>query len=327
MTVKGEIIIHVGYPKTGTTTLQKHFFPFIDEIDYLGKFDDEGSMFSFNKNMINELIFNDQLLGVDKFLSTLPEFKKSLLSEESFLSNTLRVSRINGADVVADPHTLIKNLRNTFEKSRCDVKVIITIRRQDEMLLSLYAQSYTHYYSGQKRFNTFDKFLDFFDKEKKGLNLYSSLDYLKMADLFSDAFGEENVSILAFEHLERDPLSFHIKLCNFLQVDPNKYKADYSLQKENARSSERNGYKRTRNESMFYYLKRMKRRLIPNLNIQLNKFIGDYLKSVRVPNFWIDRTIKLTKQQRKKILASYAESNRAVSMRFDLSLDKSGYYE
>ena len=39
-----EVFIHVGYPKTGTTTLQKHLFPKHSQIDYVRA---EGATLSF----------------------------------------------------------------------------------------------------------------------------------------------------------------------------------------------------------------------------------------------------------------------------------------
>ena len=35
--LKKVIYIHLGYPKTATKTLQAHFFPYLKNVDYLGK--------------------------------------------------------------------------------------------------------------------------------------------------------------------------------------------------------------------------------------------------------------------------------------------------
>lgn len=55
---KKTIYWHIGLPKTGTTTLQKNLFPYLDKINYLGLFYSKNTVLnSINRKNFREFIF------------------------------------------------------------------------------------------------------------------------------------------------------------------------------------------------------------------------------------------------------------------------------
>lgn len=327
------IYLHVGYPKTATTTLQKNFFPNVESIQYVGKFDNEGLLFNFDSKIISNLIFkNANEIDFDSqrklFAEILDKNKKPIvLSEESFVSNSLRVSRINKKDILPQQETIAKNIRNFFDKGHFDVKILFTIRKQDEMITSQYAQSYVHYYSKYKETDSFDKFLDIYlNKENQRHTFYQTLDYYHVISIYQELFGKENVAILVYEELQQEPELFYTKLCNFLEIDSDKY-SEIAIQKcENKRSTDEN-YKRTRDVSLFDKLSQIKYKYFPFIKLKLSENIKDKLKNiVWTNNEQVSKTIFLTNEQKNEILERYEISNKRLSEMFDLNLKQYGYY-
>ena len=69
------LLLHIGYPKTGTTTLQESFFSNLKQIDYIGK-----PYKASWKRDLHDVIFND--LNKDVEIKT--QHKTLVWSEENF---------------------------------------------------------------------------------------------------------------------------------------------------------------------------------------------------------------------------------------------------
>lgn len=331
MNYKYNLKIHVGYPKTGTTTLQKHFFPKIQEVQYLGKYSNDTKLFNFDTQIIKDLIFKSK--EEINFKSNLKRLKKHLihnnilLSEESFLSNSLRTTRFDKEDVLPVQNNISYNIREFFNNEEFEVKVLFTIRRQDEMITSQYAQSYVHYYSRYKKTDTFQKFLNIYlDDENTGNTYVETLDYYKIITQYEAIFGKENITVLVFEELQENPKEFYEKLCRYLEIDENKYSQVAIKKNENKRSTERK-YKKTRDISVYEKLFFIKNKYLPFIKLSLSKNIKERLKNIIwTSNKKISETIFLTNDQKRLLLEKYNDSNKKLSEEYNLNLKKYGYY-
>lgn len=331
MNKKNEIKIHLGYPKTATTTLQKHFFPNIKDIQYIGKHDNEGGLFDFDEKVVNDLIFkNPNKIDYENLRE---EFSKILnqnnvvLSEESFTSNSLRVSNIDGKDILPTQETIAKNIRTFFNTENFNVKILFTIRKQDEMITSQYAQSYVHYYSRYKESDSFAKFLNIYlDEKNKKHTFYETLDYFHVVGIYQKLFGKENVSVLVYEELQKTPQMFYSKLCDFLEIESSQY-SEIAIQKnENKRSTNKN-YKKTRDITFFDKLAKFKITYLPFVKIKLPSGLKQKLKEiVWTDNQKVSKTIFLTEEQKLEVLSRYKESNKKLSEMMQLNLKGYGYY-
>ena len=124
------LFIHVGYPKTATTTFQKHVFPNHPEIDYLGKFipghryRDERLYPSIDRLMTVDESRYEGVVGLRELIDACREQcskRVMLISSESFV----HVTAVN-LGLVA------QRVKAAF--SPC--KIIITIREQLDIIRS-----------------------------------------------------------------------------------------------------------------------------------------------------------------------------------------------
>ncbi|MBE0434447.1 MAG: sulfotransferase domain-containing protein [Methylomicrobium sp.] len=325
---KKTIFIHVGYPKTGTTTLQNHFFPKIEDIQYLGKFYDKENKFVFEDELIAKIIFNNevgsQVSGVfdDRAIKS-----KAILSEEAFLFDCLRISRVNGKDYLPSCNNIAMALRRVFDENRYDVKILISIRKQDDMIASLYAQSYTHYYSKYNKTDTFLKFIDLFLQGKGNHAFKKALDYNDVVSQYKKIFGDRNIHVFVFEQLQNNPNEFYNNLCDFLGVDGNRLQKELIDKQENIRSTS-HGYKKIRKMTLLDKLYFFKEKYLPIAKIKLTKRQKEWLRSIVLSkNYQISKSISMDSEQRKAILGIYEDANKKLSQSFKLSLGKYGYYK
>ena len=215
------LYLHIGYPKTGTTTLQKHLFAKHPEIDYLGKMI-PGFHYRIEKlgPEIEQLttatsINYEGTEGLRNLIGAYREGtgdKSVLLSSESFLHASS-----------ADPGVVAERAREAVHPCR----VVIVIREQRDILRSFYGM---HGRFGQYLFVSkdelermdlplpIDQWLTYcFSSFER--NLTSILHYNRVISLYQELFGEESVGVFLYEELKHDPTRFVTKLCDFMDID------------------------------------------------------------------------------------------------------------
>lgn len=216
------LFVHLGYPKTATTTFQQHVFPNLPDLVYLGKL-----IPSFRYidpaiyPLINELMVADSVSygGVAALRDALAPHRVAaagrplLISSESFL----HVS-------ATDPGVVAARVQAAFDPC----KVIITIREQRSLLRSFYG---LHGRFGQYLFVTkpelealplplsIDRWLDLCFRSPFR-NLPALLHYDLIIDHYRRLLGSGNVGVFLFEELRREPQSFNRRLAEFLGLDP-----------------------------------------------------------------------------------------------------------
>ncbi|WP_341327018.1 sulfotransferase domain-containing protein [Methylotuvimicrobium sp. KM2] len=328
MESKKTIFIHVGYPKTGTTTLQNHFFPKIEDIQYLGKFYDKENKFVFQDELIAKIIFNNEVGSqVSSVLDDRTIKNKAILSEEAFLFDCLRISRVNGKDYLPSCNNIAMALRRAFDENRYDVKILISIRKQDDMIASLYAQSYTHYYCKYNKTDTFLKFIDLFLQGNGNHAFKKALDYNDVVSQYKKIFGDRNIHVIVFEQLQQNPQEFYNNLCDILGVDGAHLEKELINKQENIRSTSQ-GHKEIRKTTLLDKLYFFKEKYLPIAKIKLTKRQKEWLRSIVLSkNDHVSKSISMDSEQRKAILGIYENANKKLSQSFKLSLGNYGYYK
>jgi len=216
-------VLHVGLPKTGTTFLQRRYFPRLAEYHCITSDQVLPSDFSFiykiNKEfdilprptLIRKLIRKDRNLNIKKISSKIQRYKNKtdlpiLLSCEGLVGVSFSPLRNN-----IEVSLLIKSVLDIE-------KVILVIRRQDHYVQSLYRQLILE----EDRYGRFICPEDFVSKTPRLTALSSAveLNWLSLYQNYISIFGLDNVLCLPYEEMVKDLHGFIGRINNFLGVAP-----------------------------------------------------------------------------------------------------------
>lgn len=336
------IYIHVGMPKTGTTFLQERFFPNLKGLCYVhttnySPIAQRGFMGLLRRIVYTNPAFYD--------LQSAKEEARELLQavdEELVLISWERLFGNMFANYF-DNFYITNILKALFPTAR----IIMIIRRQDELLDSIYRQT-LHSYHHQ----TVNSFLNYANESFGDANPrvpHSNLDvkqfdYRRYIRNYGELFGRDNIEVLPYELLKTDQGAFLDKLCAFMQVEPfypaenNYVHESYSLlasyialllnrfvriRGDGSRLLQLipdepfSSYLAKRNsESRFYkLLEKVNRRL------SLRYFLRE----------GVDRVVYvkgklISDEKRRLIINLHKESNRLLDEELKLGLDRFGYY-
>lgn len=128
-----KVLLHIGYPKTGTTTLQNSFFRNL-----------------FEKNMINFIgrgssnrkshLLNDYMYGISKNIpfDIIDETKINVISDEDYTVSDFFLKYIKKTTNLLHYEERMNRLSNLIENH--DVTVLCCLRNQPDLLFSWYVQ-------------------------------------------------------------------------------------------------------------------------------------------------------------------------------------------
>ena len=190
------LIIHLGYPKTGTTTLQNILFYNLHKkedlnINYIGITKNETSSY-FNK--LREKFYpwlkSKGTKNEDELLSFLRERLKdgcNLCSEESLLNSWENPPKL------FEP----EDIKKLFSKLTNNIQIILVLRNQVDMIYSLFVHSGGQY--SRSKYNSSEKFIDYCTNDTENNSFFKFYDLIKN---YQNFFGEKNVHVLFFEDLK-----------------------------------------------------------------------------------------------------------------------------
>ncbi len=216
-----ELFVHVGYPKTATTTFQKHVFPNHPEIDYLGKFipghryRDERLYPAIDRLMTVDESRYEGVVSLREMIDACREQcskQVMLISSEAFVHVT-----------AVDLGLVAQRVKAAF--GPC--KIIITIREQLDIIRSWYGM---HGRFGQYLFISksetervslplsVDEWLRYVSRAYDK-NFLATLHYNEIISFYVRLFGKENVGVFLYEEFTQDRVSYLKRICDFLGVD------------------------------------------------------------------------------------------------------------
>jgi hypothetical protein len=215
--------LHVGAPKTASTTLQGRFFPAHPGIFFLGK--EESTLTAIKRWAIPEI----HKIGSDISRANL-DFKL----DPDTLNIALNYIRQNhgGRPIVYSYEDICAfNGPSPFEKFARfakifaefkPIKVIMGVRDQIELLKSAYItihRAEAMHIGGDKLgwYPTFDQYIDI--NFKYACRAYlESFRFSIILDHYVNAIGRENVFIYSFDDMRRDPAGVLRAMCSFIGV-------------------------------------------------------------------------------------------------------------
>ncbi|NIM17524.1 MAG: hypothetical protein GTO45_36385 [Candidatus Aminicenantes bacterium] len=306
-------VIHIGFPKTGTTTHQNHLFSKHSQILYLGKPYKNENFEREMQNLIKQESTIYQSSGLKDYLDTLEIDKQLknvlLVSDEIMVS----VSKVRDKGVVA------QRLKDGFG-AFTPCKVLITLRNQLDILKSTYISGcrlltkvqVPKKYRG--RFVDFEEWLEF-SYENLDRSHMGNFIYINTIDYYSRLFGKNNVLVLLFEEFLHHKEEYIKKLADFLDIDRHESMELIKTAHDNERI----------NQARLDFEHLVGTRFPIGKNRFISKaatvfqffhkiFRRDKKAKVGIPNYWME--------QLKSI---YGDGNRELMRKFKLPLEEYNY--
>lgn len=307
------LYLHIGTPKTGTSTIQ--YFCHLNN-DFLLKhglcYPDLGFRFpgigqNRNAYFLSHKIYDDQK-------NRLPEAETALRNKgfcklEKIFEKQERV-------LISDEHlwnekeintVRLKQIQERMAKAGVTVKAIVYLRRQEQVIQSYWAQKVKE---GMRL--SFSKYM------KKEKFRYFQLDYEKRLQEFADAFGRENIIVRCFETGQYQGTE-HTLISDFLNI------FDIAITEEcrdigvNKNESLMGNYletKRLLNQNPAF---RTKQNFIVERLLQLQESDEEHAAH-RAMNYF-------SKKEKKLCAAQYAMTNEQVARKFLGREDGKLFYE
>ena len=275
---KTKIIIHFGFPKTGSSSLQFGFFLPLHNSGSVNL----KTWRMYSKTEPLEQRPSSRLFNGKEVLADYLEFREGVLnifSDES-LTAPMRL-RENNFGEIDNPFNFPEVLKNAIDQrfgSDIEIIPLILIRNQSQLIYSQYVEEYN-----LKKYKNIDIVFDESGKvNMRGYDIYKFASYIEKLE---SVFGEGSINVFMFEKWQQSP-----KEClEFFQTHVN---LDYSrleslLKEANFNSKKKNAYG--------YYTKDSQD-FIPLFSEQVNKSIMSY---------FYDDNEKLTSYLSRFDLANY----------------------
>jgi hypothetical protein len=211
-------IVHIGYPKTGSTWFQNNFFPqvknysFVPRIEVLREQIIYPAPFDFNPDSAKDFFKTYRILNGNRGL---------ILSDEGFLG---------GNEFLFKEYA--QRLKEVFNN---DAQIILFIRNQFTKIISSYSQyvknnggnlpirKFLYREQGFNRVNN----ISFFNA--------SSLKYDRIIQFYCDLFGKSNVHVFLYEDFANNPHKFMEDFIQRFNFEVNLSTIDFSRQNKGLR--------------------------------------------------------------------------------------------
>lgn len=242
MNVTKSPLIHIGFPKCASTSIQRNFFSSCQELKYLGH--------EMKSNRLNKMAL-DALIS----LTTLSKYdfvkqEKSITYQiYDYLQNTSSVA-ISSEFFTASHYSLhvlyswqdISIICERLWRLFPEAKILIIIRNQLDVWPSYFSEIL-------KQPNLTIKWKDFIDRaidlnERGYGSVLCRYNYYQAYKTYVDFFGKCNVDVMLMEDIVAAPHEFLQKLINLCNLSKLVSASNFTLKKENTRTTRWDRYKK-----------------------------------------------------------------------------------
>ncbi|GLB48656.1 hypothetical protein Y10_10240 [Neptunitalea sp. Y10] len=243
-----KLIIHIGYPKTASTTIQLNVFKSLyknGEVEYLNHI-------GAHSEDLGSYIVKDIFEYSTGFTTVLPvkelellkniELPISILSNESLSHVSANCPNPSYRRGVYDN---LERLHNAFKPYYDKIELVMVIRDQSTMIHSYYTQEFFNIVREDSRYSDMklwiqDNFGAAIDQEELMFN------YFKMYQSAVSYFGEDNTHVLLYEDLIHNKEKFMTQWASILGKDStvikdlfDKKAQNVTVRKSNSRSTDK----------------------------------------------------------------------------------------
>ena len=322
-----KLIIHIGYPKTATTSLQKDFFPKIRNVNYLGTISTQKGSYKLVNDSLTKILYElmyssdsnwekSLKLHQEYFNKALNSSMVNLLSYEQLIFHSTFYKNINGKLFKPSVEMISQRLSQLFID--IEITIVITLRKQVELISSLYAEAYQHHYRTDSNLNSFDKYLDAIND---GF-LNDVLNFNSLIECYSNQFGKDSIKILVYEEMKIEEKSFLNKLNRIIGSNSD----IEGLSQLNVRKTKKG--KISKSITLYEILGKIKLKLIGERSLGLEGTkIVQFLRSQEIPSLSDKILVDYKDKQKDIIQKHFNDSNKELDRKFRLNLDKFDYYQ
>ena len=333
-----KLLIHIGYPKTATSTLQLNLFSKLckeGQIEYLNHLVKSNPNFGNIKctkiiayvlGQTDSTEFQDEIDGIKSITNTTTVISNENISffEENF----------SWAYLGHNGYLNLNRVKEVFDPYFDHIEILIGIRNQSNLIPSFYAEAYNMIVQEEKKFKRFDTWLE--------TNFKSSVptsqlpfNFYQMAQHASSLFGKENIHFLFFEELKSSPDSFYKKLASVLDHNVEYIKSSLSTNFKNVTVKNTDGSltanKKTLNMIITDPFRKVLKRFDKNTFMKIRE-VYHLLIPGFIRNYKTNTAQKITAVSEEKIKYLndlYEASNLCLQKEFDLPeklMKESGYF-
>jgi len=331
------LFIYIGFPKTGNTTLH-YLFLKSKKINYLVENSTDRKLTKEFDYIWKSIIFDNLKTfklkiknNKKKIISSLSKDKNNIVLIEGITDIFFYFRR--KSDFLKRLYILSRELNNKVK-----VKVLITLRKQDDYILSRYTESPEFFPFINKSWINLQNIVEFYKYNSKN-NKYSiqfknHLKYSVLLNKLIKLFEKKNVNIFLFEELKYETKLFSKKLSKILKLE---YKETYTFFREfrlnnslktydigSISKKKQLSYVITNNLFYKYLGKYINLRLKYLLKSWVRKI--DYILSYLLIIFKLQKKNKLENNEKKAVLDFYKNDNKKLSKFLNLNLKKWRYY-
>lgn len=297
-------IIHVGAPKTASTSLQRRLFQKHERIVYFGE-DGDGLRDERETHLLDSMIFDDDAYYDEAACREIVEAQKMRAKGRTLI--------YSNADIMAS--RLVRVCAIRLRRLFPDASVLFVLRNQTTAIESYYLNHGAFLKPAPKPY--FRKYVGFddwmqFSKDFPRLSAIGCFEYDTHLKEYTARFGRDKVLVVLYEELMGDRPAFAEKLARLLKID--------AAEVERALSSGRERPRIT-GKQMHYHRFRSK---LASLGLAPSAYAFDRSVMDRFGNGG-SANLKIDDKWREWIRNHFAPGNRWVAETFDLPLDRYGY--
>lgn len=182
------------------------------------------------------------------------------------------------------------------------IKVILIIRRQSDLVQSIFAENYVNYNS-ILGIDSADEFANYLLCEGNNQEADSLLQYNYLIETLDEVFGRENVLVLPYEKMKENVNEFLVEIASFMEIEKFSGTKELNNKKDNIRSISGNKGRIAKTREYPKSLQLVKRKLFGEKKL----FSGDrpvlfYLLKKR-------KFVQLSSKYHKRMMNKYREKN------------------